>query len=1109
MSDLLFSKIMPPQRGGGIIDRPRLANVIARIGGHKATFLTAPAGYGKTVAMLQAANASCRTLVWYQLDAYDNDPAVFLRYLTASIARQFPGFGQQLEQVIGGECESRLRLLLTAFVNELSRWDTVPLLLILDDYHEIIAPFVHRFLQDLLIHLPGHVHVMIASRTMPPLNLSNLKASGDVGVVKTGDLRFTREELQAFLAERGWRLSGEAVEMLERKVEGWPAAVKFLAGLKFVDASFFHPDGGAVEAYEYLAAEVMARQPDNVADFLKKSAVLETVTAEDCDLLLARDDSRQMLELLERQNLFLIPLAGPGNAYRYHQLFREFLLDRLGAERRRWQREAGIIARNRGDLSTAVEYFRAAGAVRDLLNILREAARQAFDQGRWQTVVRWLAAVAEEDLSADPWLGLYRAKNEIYQGRLDEAEKWLNGAVPLFADSDDQDGLAESRLLQARILRCRGRFEESIELLEQVLHQLPPAESARVDLPLEKSSCLLYTGRFQAAEAVLTSALESAKWNNDKYAMAHLMEGLGHVYWMQGDYPKALRMYQKGTERLPEWFMPSYHMQDYIAFIYLDWGEWDRALEYAKRNAAIKENLGLTDALPSTYGQLSSIYCSRGEWALAEEYCKRAIDFVRENNGDRIYSALSLALWAECLGLQDRWIEAREKAVEALTEAGPYYVLAENVCQVLGSLSFIHTGELHRGKELLSAAIKVFDQAGFKRGQYYGYAFQAWLSISEGDLATGREYTEKVLELAAKHNLLNIFLTYYEMLRPVLKLGLEKGVEVAFIQRIFVRKGDRSVPFLAYLAKYDDPQVRLRVIAPLAEIRGTHAAAVITSLTTDANATVRQSARLAAQRMGMPAADGEGFAKLAAVSLQVDMLGSFKAFIQGTELGKTGWRTTKIRDLLAYLIHKGEPVGRERIQEDLWPEMNMENAANIFHVTLHRLRKMLNKAGCPDILRYGDKRYVLQLDSFSCDTQRFRELVAAGLRKDASPEERVACLEQAAALYRGDYLEEMDYLWLLHCRERLRRMYADTRMSLARHYLEILSYAQAIAHLQIVEEADPFAEEVHALLMKAYAEQGSRMAAVRQYQKAESILKKELGLRPSMQLYGLYLKLMK
>lgn len=1108
MSDLMLLKLIPPSCGSGIIERSELVKKIAG-GTHQVTLLTAPAGYGKTTTMLQLAKAGGRSLVWYQLDAYDNDPAVFLRYLTVGIARQLPGFGRQLMPLFTGDFEGRLRLLLTALVNEFYRWEGVPILLALDDYHEITAPFVHRFLEELLNHLPGHVHIMIASRTKPPLNLSQLKAAGVIKTISAGDLRFTGEELRVFLAERGSQLAFRELDLLERKVEGWPAAIKFLADLCCMDSSSLGLDGGNADVYEYLAAQVMARQPDNVVDFLKKSAVLETVTATDCDRLLARQDSRQMLELLEKQNLFLIPLGDSGNSYRYHQLFREFLLEQLGPERQFWQRQAGKMARECGDISVAAEYFRAADAKEELKALLKEAAQQALKQGRWQTLSRWLNTLEEADLTADPWLSLYRAKVEMLQGRLDEAERWLNKTAPFFIDSGSQQGLTETRLIQARVLRCRGRFAESIALLEQVWQQLPLEERTRVDLPLEKSSCMLYIGHFHEAETILINALALANLHNDKYAKAHILEGLGHVYWMQGDYPKALQMYQKTAEGLPEWFMPSYHMQDYIAFIYLDWGEWERALDYAKRNVAIKENFGLTDALPSAYGQLASIYCSRGEWALAEEYCKRSVEFVRENNGDRIYLALSLAIWSECLGLQGRWIEAREKAVEALSEVGPYYRLSQDVCLLLGSLSFIHTGDLQQGKQMLSTAVKRFEQCGFKRGQYYGYAFQAWLAINDGDMETAREYTGKVLAMAAKHNLLNLFLTHYEMLQPVLQLGLENGMEVVFIQRILAKKQEKAIPLLTRLASHYDPKVRARVIAPLAEIRGVQASTAITILSKDLDTAVRQSARLAAQRLSITTVEDDRPSGVATGLLQVNMLGRFKVVVQGRDIGKTGWRTAKAQDLLAYLLHKGEPVGREQIQENLWPEMDAENASNIFHVTLHRLRKLLHKSDCPNVLTYGAKHYALQLDSCRIDIQEFQELAAAGLYQDIAMEEKVRCLEQAAALYRGDYLEGMDYPWLFYEREKFKNLYTEIGMTLARYYLDTRSYAVAIERLQIVEETDPFNEEVQALLIKAYVGQGNRKAAVRQYQKTEAIFRQELGLRPSPQLQSLYAKLVK
>lgn len=1106
MSDILLSKLMPPQIKKGIIDRPRLLKLCAGMDERKLTLLTAPAGYGKTILMLQAANESGWPLVWYQLDAYDNDLVVFIRNLVAGIERKIPGFGSQVQHIIaGGSIENNLRLLVTVIVNELSQYTGNPLLLVFDDYHEIINPLTNLFLKDFLKYLPAHVHVMIASRTLPSINFARLKTGGEILMVDMKELSFTSEEMQAFFAKKAPQLTDETRIMLEQKVNGWPAAVTLIVNSDKGDGSSLRLNDGTTEIYEYLASEVLDRQPDSVSDFMKKIAVLDIITAEDCDLLLKRNDSQQILDLLENQNLFLIPLAGLGKSYRYHQLFKEFLFEKLGAERQLWQREAGIIACSRGDLSSAVEYFGAAGAEYELRDIIKEAGKQAFSHGCWRTVARWLEAIAEDDLASDPWLSLYRAKSEIYQGRLDEAEKWLHAAGPLFAYSGDQTGLTENRLLHARILRSRGRFEESLELLEQVHNQLLTDEQpTRFDLHLEKFSCLWLLKRYGEAEKTLKDALKIAKRINNNYAMAYILEGLGHVYYGLGDYPRSLEMYKKSTKILPKQLLPSYYMQDYIITIYLDWGEWDKAIDYAKRAAIIKETLGLTDALPSIYGQLATCYFSRGDWQQAEEYCHRAVKLVRENGGVRFVSSVTLCIWAEGLGLQGRWIEAREKAEEALVEARNGGG-SENVCYGLGALSLIHTGDIHKGKEWLSMAIRSYEQSEFKRGLCYCYTFQAWLYFSEEKLAEACEYIKKALSLSAKLNILNLFLVHYEMLQPVLKLGMEKGIEITFLQRIFARKGKISLPLLIDLARHENPQVRCWAIAPLAEIGGSQAEEVIRRLANDANADVRQLAGMAEQRLRI-ATSPKKVVKYTTSALQISMLGPLRVFLQEKELGSI-WRTKKARDLLAYLAHHVEPVSKDKILEDLWPDIDPDNSTIIFRTTLCYLRKALSQVNYPETILYSDGRCQLRPGSFSCDYQQFRELVAAGQRMDTSPEEEAASLEQAVTIYRGDYLGDMDYPWLFHHQENLRHLYIDARKRLARYYIDMKDYTRAASHLQVIEECDPFDEEIHTMLMTAYYGQKNRPAIKRQYQKLEALFKKELGFAPSSEAYDLYIRL--
>ena len=1103
MFDLLLSKLMPPRRGG-VIDRPGLTKKITGCGDHQITLLIAPAGYGKTTSMLQAADACGRTLVWYQLDAYDNDPAVFLRYLAAGMARQLDGFGSLAEPLLTGGLDGRLRLLVTAFVNELSRQDSVPFLLVLDDYHEIDSLFVHRFIQDFLAHLPQHVHVMLASRTALPFSLSRLRAG--LLTVGTEELRFTEEEVRLFLAAKAPALPPPAWQAWQEKVNGWPAAVRFAADA--LDDPGTGRFGGETSLHDYLAAEVLSRQPQAMIEFMQIIAVLDELTPEACDKLLERNDSQQRLRALAAQNVFITRLAGPVEAYRYQQLFREFLLEGLEDRKSFWQIRAGDLALQAGDPNMAIDCFHAAAAKEKLIAAIVAAGRPALLRGQWHTLERWLHYVEQSDLAAEPWLRFYQAAVETYNGRLEMAEQYLNGLDSRFTERHDQEGLLESRLLQARIWRCRGRFAQSLELLKQVTALMPPpCREERFDLILEQSLCLLVLGRLREAEAVLLAAFHTAERIGNKHLMTHLLEGLGTISYMLGDYPKAMRQYRQGAELLPERVLPGYYAQDSIATIYQDWGELDKALEYAKRNIAIKENFGLNEALPSAYLQLAGLYADRREWELAEQCHRHADTLLQENDGEQFFQALNLVFWAHCMTLQGKLSGARLKVEKALAMAEPQAGLALAVCRAVGAAVFAQTGSLPEAKAMLAAAIADLSRMEFRRGLCYAYAMQAWLYSVEGDPAAV-EFSRRTLELAARMQCQQLFLTNFAILQSVLAAGLETGTETAFVQRILVQAGEMAVPVLAGLTGHHSPAVRLRLIAPLAEIGGKQALAVLRQLIDDPDPEICREARLVSGQMKLPVVVGK-LSPCADDLLRITMLGSFKVFCGDAEMGKGGWRTAKTQDLLAYLIHRREPVSRDRIQEDLWPNLDIENAVNIFHVTLHRLRKMLAKTNCPDILFYSDRHYGLDLDRFSCDTQQFQDLVAAGFRHDSLPEERADYLEQAAALYRGDYLEDMDYLWLLHCREKLKQLYTETRMSLAQHYLAAQSYTQAIAHLQIVEETDPFAEDAHALLIQAYIGQGSRAAAIRQYQKAETILQTELGLSPSPSLHGLYLKLVK
>lgn len=1106
MPELLSSKLSPPYAGTNLIERPRLLNPLYQGKHRKATLLTAPAGYGKTVLALQLSASIGKPLVWYQLDEYDNDPALFLQYLVAGIQRQITGFGSEILHLISqGDIAARQRLLGIALVNSLAEQAGFGMVIALDDYHVITNPLIHDFIQNFLNSLPADIHVIIASRTALPFSTSRLSRQGLVASIDMEALRFSRQEIGAFLSLGCQGISEKIIETVEHKTAGWPMALG-LAGESPSSLNEFLVNPDTQKVYDFLATEVFDRQNEEIQEFLLATGVLEVITPAFCDLLLARTDSSQILNFLEQQQLFLIPLAGKHKAYRYHQLFRDFLQNRLGTKRQALLKRAGALAREAGEPDIAIEYFMASDSYDDILSLIREASPELFRRGCWQTVARWLKPLAKQ-IPADPWLSLYQAKIEAHRSLLDEAEAWALKAATRFAAENEEEGLRETRLLQARILRGRGCHADSLALLEQISPQTAIVQNdCRFDLPLEKSLSLFMTGRFDEAEKLLNVSFAAAQQNGDAFAMAHGLEGLGNIYYVQGNYSKALQAYRKVAELLPERVVPSFYMQDNIPAIFQDWGEFEQAMEHAKRSVAVRETFGLTEALPSAYLQLASLYADRGEWESAEEYYNRAIVLIRENNGDRFFLALNLVFWAQCLGLQGRWIEARAKAEEALSEARKLAGMAWLVCQVVSSPIWAQTGSIREAKEMGLTAITHLEQIGFKKALCYGYTFQAWLCLAQGETGLAKEYARKSLELAAKLNDVQIYLTHHATLYPVLKMGLEEGIEVTFIHRILIRLGERTLPLLLELADHNKAEVRQRAIAPLIEIGGTQAKKAVRSLLSDTDPEVRQAAWLAAPRLDITANLGE-YSAATRKHLHFVTLGQFRLFKQGAEVNNINWRTSKTRDLLAYLVHSEEPVSKERILEDLWPAANPDNATAIFHTTLYYLRQVLDKIGYQDFIVYSGKRYQLRPEDFSCDRQKFQNFLSAGLHKDIPPEASATHLEEAVRLYNGNYLEQLDYLWLIPYQENLRRCYVKARISLAKYYIDTGEHAKAISHLQIVEDVDPLGEEIHTLLMIAYARQDNKSAIKIQYKKFENIWRKELGLSPSPPIRDLYLTL--
>src|SRR5829696_6592401 len=431
---ILRAKLYVPRYRANAVPRSRLHELLDEGARHDLTVVSAPAGFGKTTLLADWSQRSELPVAWVSLDERDDDPARFLLYLIAAIGTIHEGFGTTTRAFLGSlESREELEPVLTALSNEILELPR-DFVLVLDDYHSVRPETIQDALAFLLDHWPSPMHLVIAGRTSPPLPLPRLRARGRLTELGAPDLRFTHEEAVDFLGRTmGLNLTGEGVAALEDGTEGWIAGLQLVAhALKDREAEFRSMEafaGGARHIFDYLADEVLSRQPENIREFLLRTSIVETLSGPLCEALTHRTDGLEILERLERDHLFLVPLDEEGRYYRYHHLFAAFLRERLGRVHPDaipgLHRRAGLWYEQDGCLASAVEHTLAAedfdrGA--DLIEEETGVRRRYVDAS---LLLRWLGTLPGDLVRQRPKLCLLYAWALAHSGALEDAERRL------------------------------------------------------------------------------------------------------------------------------------------------------------------------------------------------------------------------------------------------------------------------------------------------------------------------------------------------------------------------------------------------------------------------------------------------------------------------------------------------------------------------------------------------------------------------------------------------------------------------------------------------------------------------------------------------------------
>jgi len=820
-SPLLEAKVHVPRPRASLVARPRLSQRLDRITESKLTLISAPAGFGKSTLLagwLATPRDDGQIAAWLSIDQADDEAALFWSYLISALRTAVPGIGETSLSLLESP-QSRIDGVLAPLLNELS---AVPndVVLVLDDFHLIHAPDIQEGIAYLVDHLPGPMHLVIATRADPALPLARLRARGELIEIRAADLRFTPGEASAYLNDvMGLDLGARDVAALEGRTEGWIAALQ-LAGLSMQgrdDVAGFIAGFAGDDRYivDYLVEEVLHRQTDGVRSFLLQTSILARMSGPLCDAITRRDGGRATLEALDRANLFVVSLDDRREWYRYHHLFADVLQARLLDERpdevAELHRRASEWYDQNGESGEAIRHAMASDDFERAAALI-ELAMPGARRDRQDAVLRqWLEWLPDELIRARPVLSngyaaalLVRGEPDGVERRLQDAERWLSPTTgdPAFVDEDafrDLPGsIAIHRAGLAQLLADSGAT---------VRHARRALQLLRDDDHLGRGSAFALLGLAQWANADLDAAyrdyadalasLHKAGYLPDVVACAIT---LADIRVTQGRLSEAKALYERGlriaTTSGDRVLRGAADMHVGVAAILIERNE----LDGARRHLLVGSQLGEGHGLPR-YPYRSRV--AMAQLRLAEGDLDAALGLLID--ADRLYftdfapslrpvPALIARAWIAAGRLSEGWGWAHEHGLSAVDQPG--YVREFEYATLARLL--LAQGVRDRNADLVRDAQHLLDRllsaasAGGRWGSVIDFLLPKALSEhAAGDSNAALATLERGIGLAEPEGYIRAFVDEGPPMAALLKLAVRQRIARDYASTLLTAFGTR------------------------------------------------------------------------------------------------------------------------------------------------------------------------------------------------------------------------------------------------------------------------------------------------------------------------------
>jgi LuxR family maltose regulon positive regulatory protein len=811
---LLATNVRIPPQPHRAVRRAQLIDALeSAIPHYKLVLISAPAGYGKTTLLAQWAHASRFPLAWLSISKEENDAERFLRSLLTAWEVVVPGLRESPLGLLLGSMLPEREAVFSAFINVA---DDIPdhLVFVLDDYHLIEDPAIHQALTFLLDHLPPTLHFVLAARAQPPLPLARYRARQELLEVRTPDLQFLQEETREFLTQQmRLDLSYDEVGTLQAQLEGW------IAGLQLV-ALTLRRRGEAVDKLvvsgrhrfiaDYLSEDVLAHLPEAIRRFLLQTSILDSLCSPLCDAVTGREGGQEMLEVLERENLFLVPLDDSRQWFRYHRLFADFLQEALN---RHHPDEVAHLHRRAArwylahDLPEQALHHAVAGKDAELV---MQFGERYFEikllSGEFRVLQRWLDSLPAQWHAAYPLIGLFRARVLACTGALDACIRCIDQVEQGLALAERED--KRWQLARVTAIRCGiACFQNDLVRAETY------AASALQDLPEEDHNFRagIYgalgdtyrrNGRWEEARDSYLKVLDLIHTPAFRIQSVHVFGALADLALRQGRLRNASAYWRKALSVIQEPETWGSFPLPLIGWVFIrmgeilyEWNELAEASDHLSRGLSRAELGGDVRAMIAGYLMAGRLKLTAGDSAAAGECLERARPLV-EHAPFPDWIGRFGRLQLECWLAQDRlraaveWADAmlRDDALQGRPESEVAHLAMARVLIIKGDVP-----SLERALALLERLHSAAEAEGRAGIQIEGLALEALAHWKRGERAGALTALERALRLAEPDGYVRLFVDLGLPMARLLQEARSRAVLPDYVETLLAAfGGDRS-----------------------------------------------------------------------------------------------------------------------------------------------------------------------------------------------------------------------------------------------------------------------------------------------------------------------------